>query len=175
MQELWEALTLELGSAFKNQYGDSNGESFAYWTKNLKEFTREQLHQGFVNFKKSGKTYMSLNIFRNHCIPDVDALGLPNFDLAYKALIMAEWGNMPESFRVLFSQHRYELRQLSDAESRKRFKPVYDDAVRRIAQGEQIKIQERLKIENPSGTVHNKKYSGPTGSDAIKLMMRGLK
>lgn len=175
MEELWEALTLELGSAFKNQYGDSSSESFGYWTKSLKEFTREQLQQGFLKFKDSGKTYMSLNILRNHCQPDHIDLGLPSFDASFKAVIMAEWQNMPESFRVLFAQHRYELRQLTDSEARKRFKPIYDDALRRIAQGEQIKMQEHVQIENPSGTVHGRnKYNGPKGSDAIKEMLKGL-
>ena len=96
-------------------------------------------------------------------------------EAAFKAVIMAEWQNMPEAFRVLFAQHRYDLRQLTDSEARKRFNPIYDDALRRIAQGEQIKMQEHVQIENPSGVVHSKKYSGPKGSEAIQAMLKGIK
>lgn len=167
MQELWEALSIELGAAFQNQYGSAAGTTFQHWARELKEFSREEIQRGFANFKNSGKTYMSLNIFRNHCKPDPEALGLPSMDQAFMALIMAEWQSMPEAFRVLFAKHRYDLRQLSDAEARKRFKPIYDDAVRRIAAGEEIKMRESVKLENPSGTTHTKRHSGPTGNEAL--------
>ena len=175
MQELWEALTIELGAAFKNQYGDSQGSTFEHWVRELKEFTKEDLQRGFQSFKNSGSTYMSLNVFRSNCKVKAEDLGLPGFDESFRALIMAEWSNMPEAFRVLFTEHRFSLRQLTDTEARKRFKPIYDDAVKRIAAGEKFKIQKREQLYGPSGTTRKERYDGPKGSEAIKLMMKGLK
>lgn len=172
MTKLWQLLTSELGSAFRNQYGNAGGSEFNHWAKELSEFTESQLVNGLENFKNSGKTYMSLNIFRNHCKPDAEALGLPNFEAAFRALIMAEWQNMPEAFRVLFAQHRYDLRQRSDAEARKLFRPIYEDAIKRISQGEEIKLAERIKLENPSGTTHTNRFKGPTGNEAMKSIKK---
>lgn len=168
-------LTVELGSAFCRQYGDIGGPVYRQWANDLKCFSEKQLVEGLRRFKESGSTYMSLNIFRNHCKPSANDLGLPGFDESFRALIMAEWHKMPESFRVLFTQHRFNLRQLSDTEARNRFKPIYDDAVRRIAAGEEFKIEQRDQLYGPSGTVKRERYNGPKGSDAIKLMMKGLK
>lgn len=175
MAKLWQLLTIELGAAFSNQYGDTGGEPFQHWAKELSCFSEKQIVRGFEKFKQSDSTFISLKIFRNHCKPSATDLGLPGFDQAFKALIMAEWQNMPESFRVLFTQHRFNLRQLSDTEARSRFKPIYDDAVRRIAAGEEFKIEQRDQLYGPSGTVKRERYNGPKGSDAIKLMMKGLK
>ena len=175
MKKLWEAFSKELGTSFNSQYGSSEGETFFYWEKELSKFSQTEIQKGFVKFKNTDSTFLNIKLFRALCEPDHIDLGLPSFESSFKAVIMAEWQNMPESFRVLFAQHRYELRQLTDTDARKRFKPIYDDALRRIAQGEQFKIQERVQIENPSGTVHGRnKYNGPKGSDAIKEMLKGL-
>jgi hypothetical protein len=175
MKKLWEAFSKELGSSFKTQYGNTEGETFFYWEKQLKKFTKAEIQKGFLKYKTADSTFLSVKMFRPLCEPDHLDLGLPGLNEAFKALIMGEWQNMPEAFRVLFASHRYELRQLSDTESRKRFKPIYDDAVRRIAQGEQIKMQKHVQIENPSGVVHSKKYNGPKGSEAIEVMLGWFK
>jgi hypothetical protein len=170
MTKLWQLLTDELGSAFKNQYGMAGSSSFDYWARELSEFSEAQLVKGFHGFKNSGSTYMSLNIMRNHCKPKAVDLGLPEFEATYRALILAQWNMMPEAFRVLFAQHRFDLRQLAESEARKRFKPIYENAVRRIAAGEVFKIQERPQIENPSGTTHTKKF----GRDQVRTVMNDL-
>ena len=90
----------------------------------------------------------------------------------FKAVIMAEWQNMPEAFRVLFAQHRYALRQRSDAEARKLFAPIYQDAIKRISQGEEIKLAECIKLESSSGTTHTRRHDGPTGNEAMSLLKK---
>lgn len=164
-------LTLELGSAFKNQYGDADDETFEHWCKELSDFSREDLQRGFIKFKQSGKTYMSLNIFRNHCKPSPEDLGLPDISTSFTAMIFGRWGQLPEAFQVVFGEHRYSLRQLSEEAARKRFKDIYEDTVDRIAKGEVIKKPERPMITESSGTVHTKKHNGPTGNAAMKNLL----
>jgi hypothetical protein len=171
MTELWESLTLELGSAFKNQYGDTSSSTFKHWCKELVEFTREDLQRGFIKFKNSGKTYMSLNIFRSHCKASASDLGLPDLEASFTAMIFGRWGQLPEAFQVVFADHRYRLRQLSEEAARKQFKPIYENTVERIAKGEVIKKPERTLISSDSGTVHAKKHNGPVGNAAMKGLL----
>jgi len=77
MTNLWQLLTIELGSAFRNHYGDAGDETFFFWCKDLEAFSEEELVRGLEKFKKSGKTYMSLNIFRTHCMEAKLALPKP--------------------------------------------------------------------------------------------------
>ena len=65
--KLWGLLTIELGSAFCRQYGNAGGPVFHIWTKELCNFTEPELVAGLQKFKNGSSTYMSLNIFRNHC------------------------------------------------------------------------------------------------------------
>lgn len=181
MMRLWALLTAELGSAFRNQYGPSEGETFNYWVHELKDFTEEQLVNGFNKFKESGSTYMSLNIFRNHCRVTHSDLGLPSFEEAYHAVIFSSWTKMPAAFRVLFADHAFNLRKLSASDSRKSFKPLYDDAVARVARGEKFTLPNNLHIapqpsSNPSGVVHAKRRGNlkEVGNQAMANLLKGL-
>ena len=171
MAKLWQLLTDELGSAFRNQYGDAGGEVFNRWARELAEFSESQLVNGLNKFKASKSTYMSLNVLRNLCTPSADDLGLASLETAFNAVIFARWAEVPEAMQVLFAKHRYDLKQLSSTEAMKRFKPIYDDAVKRILAGEEIKKQERARLDNPSGTTHTKKYNGPTGNEALSNLL----
>lgn len=171
MTKLWEMLTRELGRAFETQYGRAGGEMFNHWARELAEFSESQLVAGFDRFKKSGSTYMSLNVLRNLCTPKAEDFGLPSFDEAFNAVIFAKWSEVPEAMQVLFSQHRYDLKQLSSTGARKAFKPIYEDAIKRILAGEEIKKQERTRLANPSGTTHTKKHNGPTGNEALSNLL----
>lgn len=91
MTKLWQLLTQELGRAFETQYGRAGEATFKHWALELAEFTEAQLVQGLNKFKKSGSTYMSLNIFRNLCEPKAEELGMPSFDETFRDLILAEW------------------------------------------------------------------------------------
>jgi len=182
MTRLWALLTAELGSAFRNQYGPPEGDTFNYWLHELKDFSEEQLVNGFNKFKASGSTYMSLNVFRNHCRATSSDLGLPSFEEAYKAVIFSAWGRLPVAFRVLFSDHAFNLRKLSEAEARKAFKPIYDDAVQRIARGEKFSLPNHYEIEyqprpNPSGVVHARRKRGnlkAIGNQTMSELLKGL-
>ena len=72
MSKLWGLLTIELGSAFCRQYGNAGDPVYEIWSKELDQFTEKELVAGLEKFKNSGSTYMSLNIFRNHCKKEID-------------------------------------------------------------------------------------------------------
>ena len=72
MTNLWGLLSGELGSAFYRQFGQAGDAVFNHWTKELSEFTEQEIFAGLHKFKNSGSTYMSLNVFRNHCKVELD-------------------------------------------------------------------------------------------------------
>ena len=169
--KLWTMLTAELGSAFRSQYGAPEGEVFNYWSRELSEFSESQLVSGFEKFKNAGSTYMSLNVFRNHCKPKPEDLGLPSLQESYQDLILGRWSKMPTPFRVAFADHRYRLRQMSESEAFKKFTELYKNTVQRIASGEVFEIKKRVEIEhNPSGTTHANN-NGLTGKAALKSIL----
>lgn len=172
--KLWALLTAELGTAFRTQFGEPEGKVFDFWRKELSEFSEAQLVDGFNKFKNSGKTYMSLNVFRNHCKKSHQDLGLPSAEQSFKAVILAEWAVLPEAFKVIFAPHRYSLRQLSAIEAFKQFKPIYEDAVRRLADGEVIKMPERPLIEMQKPKISAVHKNGLKGSEAIKHLLNGI-
>ena len=182
MNRLWALLTAELGSAFRTQYGQPNGDAFNYWSHELKDFTEEQLVNGFNKFKKSGSTYMSLNVFRNHCRSSHQELGLPSCEEAYNSVIFSAWSKLPTAFRVLFADHAFNLRKLPASEAKKTFKSLYDDAVQRVASGETFSLPNSPEIEyqprgNPSGVVHAKFKRGDLkeiGNQAMSELLKGL-
>lgn len=147
MTKLWQLLTAELGASFKNQYGNVGETTFRYWAQELRDFDSSQIIQGFERFKKADSEWLNIKIFRRYCKPCPKELGLPDFEQSYQDLIFARWSNMPVEFRVLFSDHLFNLRRAPEAEARKRFKDLYDDAVRRIAAGEKFNIPMRFAIE----------------------------
>lgn len=171
MTQLWELLTKELGSAFGNQYGRAGGHVFNHWKTALSGFTEPQLMRGFQKFIDSGKTYMSLNIFRNHCRAAPRDLGLPDENVVFMALILARWGEMPEQLRIALSPYRYELRQLTEANARKRFKEIYRDVVEKIARGVIFEKPNVPQIASPSGTVHTKN-NGLSGQEALNSLLQ---
>ena len=172
MLKLWQAFSRELGAAFNSQHGQPEGETFCYWEKELRAFTEDQLQKGFIRWKKSENTFLSIKLFRSLCEPNAETLGLPSFEVSLKAVILKEWHKLPEAFRVLFAQHRYDLKIRSDAEAKKYFKPFYEDAIKRISQGEEIKMRESIKLESKSGTTHTRHINGPTGNEAMAQLKK---
>jgi hypothetical protein len=171
MTKLWQELTDELGSAFKNQYGMAGGTAFIKWSKELKEFDETQLVKGFEKFKNAGSTYMSLNIFRNHCKHKPEDLGLPDLETAYQQMIHGQWSRMPDAFRIVFGEHRYVISRMPEDQARKKFTELYKNTVQRIANGEVFEIKKRVEIEhNPSGTTHANN-NGLTGKAALKSIL----
>lgn len=173
MTELWELLSLELGASFKNQYGTSEDPAFRHWCRELAEFSQEEIKSAFFAFKNSGQTYMCLNTFRSFCKPAElhERLSLPDFETSFKATIFGKWGALPEAFQVVFGEHRYDLRKLSEDAARKRFKKIYDSTVKRIAGGEIIRKPEVPQLASPSVTVHTRRQCGPTGKEAMQGLL----
>lgn len=174
MKMVWQILARELGPGFITQYGDTEGEDFLYWENDLKELSSSDFERGLIKFKSKSGTFISLKLFRELCIASNDDLGLPSMQDSYLSLVLGEWHKMPEAFRVLFVQHRYQLRNMTDTAGRAFFKPIYEDAIKRIAAGEQIKIQKREMLDNPSGLTKSKKVDGPTGKEAMKILLKTM-
>jgi hypothetical protein len=87
MVNLWGLMTIELGSAFCRQYGNAGSPVFNIWLRELNHFTKEELVAGLESFKKSGSTYMSLNIFRKHCQPKAKGAGVISDEKAQRVLL----------------------------------------------------------------------------------------
>lgn len=174
MINLWGFLTVELGSAFCRQYGDIGGKLFLDWSKDLSCFTEQQLVNGLQRFKRSGSTYMSLNIFRKHCQPDPSDFGICAMEAAYDCVMRKKWERIHPAFQHVCASMVYNLAQAENKHGKqyKQFKPVYDDIVKRVASGEEferiIAIAERT---NPSGVIVTKKNKD-IGNDTLKKLLR---
>jgi hypothetical protein len=145
MLDLWEVLSKELGSAFVKQYGKPLGASFDHWTNELLEFSAEELYAGFERFKKSGSTYMSLNVFRNHCRPTAEDLGVDELDDALLRVCAGQWERLHPCFYAVCAKHRFKLRTQSYAEARREFVDLYRLVLKRVSRGEQFEPQKALE------------------------------
>lgn len=178
MLDLWEALSVELGSAFTRQFGSPKEAVFEHWLNELWDFSREDIAHGLRSFKDKGSTFISLNVFRNHCKPSGAALGLPALDQALRLVTIRAWEDLHPAFQKIAQERvvvveefngakrkveklRFNLSQLKyekDSRSaRDLFKPFYEEVVRRVREGEEF---ERIKMissetSTPSGTITN--------------------
>ena len=151
MKSLWETLSRELGPAFKTQYGHVDGETFKHWEKDLSCFSSQELMAAFNKFKGTDDTFISLKLFRTLCKTTSEDLGLPSLHDTYRAVIFSSWGALPESFKVLFTKHAFSLKQMNESDALRMFKPIYEDAIKRIAGGEILKIPDTVRIsQQPS-------------------------
>lgn len=159
MKSLWETLSRELGPSFKTQYGHVDGDTFKYWEKDLSCFSSQELMTAFNKFKDTDDTFISLKLFRNLCKTTSEDLGLPSLHDTYRAVVFSNWGALPESFKVLFAKHAFSLKQINESEALKMFKPIYEDAIKRISKGEVLKIPDTVRIERQP--VENDCYEKP--------------
>lgn len=174
MTKLWQALTDELGAAFKNQYGLANETSFHRWSKELAEFTEQQLFEGFQKFKKSDSTFLNLKTFRNYCRPSGEDLGLPPFDQIHLTLCQRDWEKLHPAFQhVARNYDMYNIRLMSSDNSAKALRKLYSEVVDRLARGEQFERLESLRF-NPSGTTHTSAASREKGKEVMAKLLRGL-
>ena len=147
MKIIWQTLAKELGPGFITQYGEPEGEDFLYWEKSLSSFSENDFKRGLNKFKEQGGTFISLKLFRSLCKISHKDLGLPSMMETYQAVAFEHWHKLPESFRVLFSSHAYMLKGKSERDAIAYFKPVYENGIARIADGEEFKINYRPQIE----------------------------
>lgn len=201
MTKLWQELTDELGSAFRNQYGLAGEATFLKWAKELSGFTEAQLFKGFNNFKNSGSTYMSLNILRNHCQVKAEDLGLNSFESSYSLIQQRNWEELHPAFMHVANKtkeveivvshgggapdkkkihHRlvFDLSVLAhgtEFESRRVAKEIYDEVAKRIGAGEQFErtklLTGRTKREYVVPDL-NLDMNGPRGQDAMSSVLR---
>lgn len=175
MTKLWQLLTEELGSAFKNQYGLANGYVFNRWAHELSEFSEQQLFDGLQKFKNSGSTYMSLNIFRNHCKPKACDLGIPSFEQCLPLLCKREWEKLHPAFQhVARSYDMYSIRLMSSEKSAKALRPLFSEVVDRLARGETFERLEAIE-SNPSGVTHITAKDRAKGREILGDLLKELR
>jgi len=198
MSNLWGLLTTELGSAFCRQYGDAGGPVFLVWAKDLSNFTEAQLIQGLASFKASNSTYMSLNVFRNHCKPSAADFGLDSFESAYHKIIDRAWEELHPAFHKI-SVEKYKttvmvrqylgddpttapvyknarklkhqigfLNSMKDFDSRRVVKKLFDEVVKRVSEGETF--ERLILVTDQSG----KKNPNWQQTDTMKTAMGNI-
>lgn len=145
MTKLWQLLTFELGSAFKRQFGKAGELVFHRWADELQTFSEPELVRGLERFKNSGSTYMSLNVFRNHCKLDNQDLGIESFDVALLGVCRRDWENLHPAFQHIARKFDlFNLRLASSDKARNMFKPLYAEVVKRVADGEEFERVEAI-------------------------------
>lgn len=173
MQELWEALSIELGAAFKNQYGDASGSVFEYWERELRDFSRDDIQRGFVKFKNSDSTFISLKIFRKLCKVSGEDLGIEEINKAMLKTIRGQWDELHPAFQAVARDYNlYQMRRVSADESMKMFKPLYDEVIKRIASGEEFQPVKMISKEAPKPVVG--KLDPEKGKETLERLLKGL-
>lgn len=168
MLDLWEALGKYLGSAFIKQYGKPLGESFEYWLSELGEFSEQDLYAGFQSFKNSGSSYISPAVFIAHCRKAED-LGI-NLDDAHSLVCAGEWSRLNPAFRVVCAPHRFKLRQLNQAESRRQFADLYREVAQRVRSGEEFQAPALEHKTTPQPLTENDRRKGRAVLDELNKL-----
>jgi hypothetical protein len=175
MTKLWQCLSDELGSAFKNQYGLANGPVFKRWCDELSEFSEEQLFDGLQKFKRSGSTYMSLNIFRNHCMPKANDFGIGAFEQVHPLIIRREWEKLHPAFQHLARGYdMYNIARMTHENSAKALRGLYNEVISALARGEAFERLEAIE-SNPSGVTHISKEACKKGREDFKSVLNELR
>ena len=175
MTKVWQCLSDELGSAFKSQYGQTGEPVFKRWCDELSEFSEQQLFDGLQKFKNSGSTYMSLNIFRNHCKPKAQDLGLMTFEQAHPLIIRREWENLHPAFQHLARGYDlYEIKRMTHENSSKALRGLYSEVISALARGETFERLEAIE-SNPSGVTHVTDKDIKKGREVLSDLLTDLR
>lgn len=175
MTKVWQCLSDELGSAFKSQYGQTGEPVFKRWCDELSEFNEQQLFDGLQKFKQSGSTYMSLNIFRNHCKPKAQDLGLISFEQAHPLIIKRQWASLHPAFQhVARGYDLYNISRMSSENSAKALRPLFAEVVDRLARGETFERLEAIE-SNPSGVTHVGEADRKKGREVLSALLTDLR
>ena len=200
MLDLWEALSVELGSAFARQFGSPQEQTFEHWLQELWKFSKEDLFKGFESFKNSGSTYISLNVLRSHCKAVGVSEGVPTIEQALTLVINRAWESLHPAFQIV-AQQTYEivetrrnrfgdlvesiskrpkydlarLRGLDHQTALREIRPFYQEVVNRISTGETferiVAIEE--SNETPSGT--KKQFGKDRGRKALSDLLSEMR
>lgn len=148
---------------------------FKRWCSELSEFSEQQLFDGLQKFKQSGSTYMSLNIFRNHCKPKAQDLGLMSFEQAHPLICKREWEKLHPAFQHVARQYDlYNISRMSSENSAKALLPLFADVVDRLARGESFERLEGVS-HNPSGVTHIGEADRKKGREVLSALLKDLK
>ena len=58
------------GSAWLNQFGDTNGRAFETWCLVMKDLTEEKIQQGFIKYLESGSQFLDASKFKELCLDE---------------------------------------------------------------------------------------------------------
>lgn len=198
MLDLWEALSVELGSAFIRQFGSSKESTFEHWLQELWGFSSEDIFKGLERFKQAGKTYISLNVFRAHCQARGAARGLPDLNQAYRLVMARAWEDLHPAFQHIAQERvtvkeeflragkkfkvqklKYDfaaMRAMKEFDSLRAFRPYFDEVNDRVASGESFERIESLEHDPKTPRSEESiKRSIQAGRSTLSDLLSGLK
>ena len=118
---------------------------------------------------------MSLNIFRNHCKPKAQDLGLMSFEQAHPLIIKRQWSSLHPAFQhVARGYDLYNISRMSSENSTKALRPLFAEVVDRLARGESFERVESVS-HNPSGVTHIGEADRKKGREVLSELLKELK
>lgn len=168
MAKLWALLTNELGQGFRTQFGDEGGESFRYWCEQLKGFTEQEIFKGVERWVYSDDRFINVKIIRSLCKPRPEDFGLPSVEEAFKIAFARDWENAHPALQCVLSERMYDLRRMTDAQSRQAFAKIYREIVERVSSGEEFNRPPSIE-HNPSGVVHTRASRGAAAQARMEI------
>jgi hypothetical protein len=164
----------ELGSAFRNQYGDAGGESYKYWSAQLAGYSPETIKRACDLFRKSDNTFISIARFRQLC----DQTLACSQSEALELCLAGKWSQLPPVFQHMVAPRMYNLKRLEHSSCKREFSELYAKCLSEIKEGaeyEPIKAVEDQSNTNPSGVVHASRFASENGREGLRSVIASLK
>lgn len=138
--------------------------------------TQEQIDMGISRARQEaaeGREFMpSGAMFAGWCKPSSKDYGIEDFEIAYRKTLSRDWENLHPAFQhVAQTQDMFSIRSKSEKESKKLFKVMYDEVVKRASSGENFKRLVSDEKQTPSGT---KPFGRDKGNRALSELIKGL-
>lgn len=202
MSRLWANLMVQIGTGFIKQWGDVGGPVYDQWALELQGFHRDDIARGYQLWKDDSNDFLNLRRFRAFCQQaQLRRLGLPEIDMARRLVELRCWKKLHPAFQAIASESveikeeqknyegelivvtthrlRYPLHlKCDEKKAAERFKPYYEEVVRRVKRGEVFERREELEDQrehkdNPSGVV--RKFGKDQGRKTLKDLLKVMK
>lgn len=99
MTKLWTLFSREYGTGFITQWGDTEGQEFYHWTRELMQFSEAELVAGWERFKQSSEKYLNLANFRACLKPAAETLQIEPFETALRLVNLRAWEELHPAFQ----------------------------------------------------------------------------
>lgn len=140
--------------------------------------SQAQIDRGMMRARyeaEQGKEFLPSGAkFAGWCKPSPKEFGIADFETVFDAVIFGKWEQIHPVFQHVAQKRRFKFRKRSEAEAKRMFKPVYEDAVAKVLAGNTFEPIPALPDYTQKTNFKMKPYaSGQNAISALLGEMRG--